>query len=181
VPSIPSGFDLEHSDLVPTQAQAFPDFPLYSVGDAFEGNSLVGITRRLDPPTSEYPLSLRANFVNFIYGRCSAGDDAGCMPPLEVQIWPACERNLSSYSMTPVGDPPPHENLSLRGVPAALFEDPRLEVYTGNVTIVLFGHERQELLRTADALRGVNNDVGTGVELPAPAPGALEGKLQCVS
>ena len=88
---------------------------------------------------------MRANFVNFIYGRCDPGPD-GCAPPLETQIWPACDRHLSSYSLTPSGDPLPHENLFVRGVPAAFFVEPRLELYSGAVTIVLFGHDRAQLL-----------------------------------
>jgi hypothetical protein len=176
----PPPFDTEHSDLSPEQARAFRAFPLYSAGDSFEGQPLVGITRRDDPPNREHPLPLRADFVNFIYGRCETNGDTGCTPPLEVQVWPACERNLSSYTLTPDGEPLPHADGTVRGVPAALFEDGRrLELYTGSVTVVLFGDSRGQLLRAASVLRGANNHVPADVELPAPAAGALAGKLQC--
>lgn len=39
----------------------------------------------------------RANFASLIYGDCEASSDAGCAPPLEIQTWPACERNAGTY------------------------------------------------------------------------------------
>jgi hypothetical protein len=180
---LPPGFDRAHSDLTPAAAQAFSQFRLYSVGDSFEGLPLKVINRRLDPPISEShePLVVRANFVNFIYGDCKAESDAGCVPPLEVQIWPACERNLSVYSLTPDGDPLPHENTTVRGAPAAFFEDgTRLEIYSGKETVVLFGVGRSQLRRAADALAAVNHaGPAKGDPLPPPAAGAREGKLHC--
>lgn len=180
--NLPPAFDVAHSDLTPAQARAFDNFTLYSAGESFEGLPLVGITRRLDPPASlsDVPLPSRANFANFIYGDCKAESDSGCAPPLQIQVWPACERTLSSYSLTPAGDPLPHDDTTVRGVPAAFFEEGgRLEVYTGEVTIVLFGQDRGQLLRAAAALRAENGGVGPDAKLPAPAAGALEGKLEC--
>jgi hypothetical protein len=178
----PLGFDVQHSDLVPAQAQAFSDFTLYSAGDSFEQNALVGITRRLDPATPEDRSQVRANFVTFIYGRCETGGEDGCLPPLEIQIWPACDRNLASYRLTPAGDSLPHEDLTVRGVPAAFFsDDARLELYTGDVTVVIFGQDRDQLLRAADALRGVNNDASVAADLEPPVAGAREGDAKCSS
>jgi hypothetical protein len=72
------------------------------------------------------------------------------------------------------------ESSTVRGVPAAYFAaDPRLELYTGTVTIVIFGAGRTQLLAAAAALRGVNRDVGEGERLPEPAAGAIAGKLTC--
>jgi hypothetical protein len=179
-PAGPPTFDAAHSDLTIDGAAAFPDFPLYSVGQSFEGLPLTGMTRRLEARVAPDPV--RANFVGFRYGDCTPGPDAGCPAPLEIQVWPACERNLSSYSLTPLGDPLPHESLSVRGVPAAFFEEgQRLEVYTGSVSVVLFGEDSASLLRAADVLQAVNRPDGPGPReaLPAPATGALEGRLPC--
>jgi hypothetical protein len=173
-------FDAAHSDLSIDGAAAFPDFALYSAGQSFEGLPLTGMTRRLEARVAPDPA--RANFVGFRYGDCTPTSDAGCPAPLEIQVWPACERNLSTYTLTPLGDPLPHEDASVRGVPAAFFEDgQRLEVYTGSVSVVLFGQGKAQLLRAADALHAVNPQGGvrTGERLPAPAAGALEGKLSC--
>jgi hypothetical protein len=172
-------FDAAHSDLTIEGAAAFPDFPLYAVGESFEGLPLTGVTRRLEARVAPDPA--RANFVGFRYGDCTPSSDAGCPAPLEIQVWPACERNLSSYSLTPAGDPLPHERLTVRGVPAASFEGgQRLEIYTGSVSVVLFGAGEAQLLRAAEALRAVNaSGPGVGDRLPEPAAGALEGRLAC--
>jgi hypothetical protein len=173
-------FDAPHSDLSVEGAAVFPDFPLYAVGESFEGLSLTGMTRRVEARTAPDPA--RANFVGFRYGDCTPSGDSGCPAPLEIQVWPACERNFASYSLTPAGDPLPHERLTVRGVPAAFFEEgKRLEVYTGSVTVVLFAQEKAQLLRAANELRGANGSARTGTDgrLPAAAEGALEGRLAC--
>ena len=64
------------------QALAFHEFPLYDAGDRVDGLPLVAVLGRDDT----------ADFVSFVYGDCTAGDDEGCAPPAEVQVWPACRR-----------------------------------------------------------------------------------------
>jgi hypothetical protein len=154
------------------------DFPLYSAGDSFEGNALTGITRRLDK--ADPVDAATANFVGFRYGDCEVGEDgSGCAGPLQIQVWPACERTRSSYTMG--GEPLPREDLVVRGAPASFFEEgQRLEIYTGPATIVLFGIGPDQLKRAAHSLRGVaGSSVKPGAPLPAPAAGALEGELTC--
>jgi hypothetical protein len=173
-------FDAAHSDLSVEGAAMFPNFPLYAVGESFEGLALTGMTRRVEARTAPDPT--RANFVGFRYGDCTPSGESGCPAPLEIQVWPACERNFSSYSLTPLGDPLPHERLTVRGAPAAFFEEgQRLELYTGSVTVVLFGQGKAQLLRAASELGGANASARTAADgsLPAPADGALEGRLAC--
>ena len=55
-----SRFTLAHAD-------AFEDYPLYFAGDRVEGFPLVAVLRRADT----------ADFVSFVYGDCTAADDAG--------------------------------------------------------------------------------------------------------
>ena len=75
------GFDAAHSDQTIAGAAIFPDFPLYSVGDSFEGLPLLGMTRRLE--ARQNPDPVRANFVSFRYGDCTPGpDEFGCPAPL---------------------------------------------------------------------------------------------------
>jgi hypothetical protein len=61
-----------------------------------------------DPIEPNEPV--RANYVGYIYGDCSiASGDEACAPPLEVQVWPACIRNHSTYQLTPTpGSQLPH-------------------------------------------------------------------------
>ena len=116
-------------------------------------------------------------------------DTTGCPAPLEIQIFPACKRNPSLYQLAPdldgpsgplVAAPYPRERLTLRGVPAAFFDaGRRLELYTGDVTVVLWGHGRNQLLDAAQSLRGLAATIDPAEPLPAPAPGHLEGRLAC--
>lgn len=163
------------------EAETFDGFALYSVGVSFEGVPLTAIHRRLDAPDSDMPADARprgANWVSFLYASgCEPAEDHGlaCKELLEVQVWPACERNLSVYP------PGLAETASVRGVPAATFEDGRrLEVYTGDATVVIFGEDVGQVSRAAKTLEPVNGaPLEAGAGLPAPFPGALEGKLVC--
>ena len=160
--------DAPKSTFSVAQAKGFTDFPVYDAGDSVEGLPLVAELRRVGGGT---------NYVSFIYGDCTAVDDYGCAPPIEIQIWPACLRNPSLYAGpgAPVGD-----KATVRGVPAAFYEDGRrLEIQTGTSTVVIFGRRQAEVVTVADALRGVNVPVRAGDNLPAPAAGALDGSLRC--
>jgi len=134
-----------------------------------EGLPLVAVLRRDDT----------ADFVSFVYGDCVPDDEAGCAPPVEVQVWPACRRSLALHHATPPLGPVP-ERATIRGVPAAFFEDfTRLEIQTGPVTVVVFADSRARVIRVVRALRAVNGSGPVGVHLPQPSPGALEGELRC--
>jgi hypothetical protein len=165
-------------DLGANAARSFGKFALYSLGDSFEGLPLTAITRREDAPQPSERVP--ADYVGFIYGDCVALGEQGCPPPLEVQIWPACLRSLADYSLTPAGPPLEHEPTIVRGVPAAFFDQGlRLELYTGDVTVVVFGLERAQIQRAAAALRGVNAFASSAPMLPPPVAGALAGTLRC--
>jgi hypothetical protein len=176
----PAGsFDRVHSDFDPVGVREFQGFPLYWAGDSHDGLRLTAITRRRPQLGRD-----SADYVSFLYGDCRPPPGSGCALPLEIQTWPACVRTLADYRLTPFSDDPlPHETLTVRRVPGAFFrESPtsaRLELYTGVVTVVLFGTERERLLAAADAIRGVNVEAGAEESLPPPVPGALEGKLTC--
>jgi hypothetical protein len=151
------------------QAHAFRDFPLYFAGDRVDGLELVAVLRRDDT----------ASYVSFVYGDCTPGDDAGCAPPAEIQVWPACRRHPALYGGSQP-KAPDVEHITIRGVPAASLEDgARLEIQTGRSTVVVFGDSRARARRVAGALRSVNGSETPGPSLPPPAPGALDGQLVC--
>ena len=183
--SAASSFDDSFSELDPASARAFGDFVLYSLGATFEGLPLTRIRRREDRTSAPGDGGFGANYVSFLYGACLPSGGAGCPYPFEVQVWPACRRTLSDYRATPFSaELLRHERLEVRGVPAALFREApglaRLELYTGRVTVVVFGSDdRAQLLRAAAALRAVNVAVSTDGALPAPVPGAVDGLLAC--
>lgn len=148
-------------------ARAFSAYPLYNAGSSTDGLALTAVLRRQGS----------ADYVSFVYGDCQAADHRGCAPPAEIQVWPACRRNLSMYR-SPQGPVP--EPTVVRSAPAAFFEGGRrLEVQTGRSTIVIFARSRPEVERLAADLRGVNVDVEPGAMLPGPAEGAVSGTLAC--
>ena len=120
-----------------------------------------------------------ANYVSFVYGDCVPEDDAGCAPPAEIQVWPACRRSIALYRAPPPAGPVA-ERTMIRGVPAAFLDDgTRLELQTGSSTVVVFADSRGRAARIARALRPLSESGPPGERLPPPAPGALEGTLDC--
>ena len=158
------------SRLTLEQARAFEDHPLYFAGTRVEGFPLVAVLRRADT----------ADFVSFVYGDCMAADDMGCVPPIEIQVWPACRRHLGLYRDIPSFAGPTMEPMTIRGVPAAVFDDGiRLELQTGRATVVVFAESRARLGRIAGALRSLDAPASRGGALAAPVAGSLEGELDC--
>src|SRR5215210_3480840 len=166
-------FDLAHSDFDPIGVRAFRSFPLYFVGESHDGLRLTAITHRTPQPGVD-----STEYISFLYGSCRPPPGSGCALPLEIQVWPACVRTLASYRLTPFSDDPlSYEKLIVRGVPSAFFPESaasaRLELYTGVVTVVLFGAERDRLVAAANAIRGVNVEAGPEEPLPPPVAGAI--------
>jgi hypothetical protein len=151
------------------------DFPVYYAGEWALGHHLAAILRR----ENHGPI----DDIDFIYGVCTAEEEQGCAPPLEVQVWPACVRNLSLYSPSgPVPQAAVPVWATIRGVPAAFFEDfQRLELQTGTATIVIFAKGYEQLIDVAESLRGLNVAVGPKQPLPQPPPEAVAGKLGCAA
>lgn len=160
------------------EAQSFADYPLYYAGDAVLGLPLNYVLKQttdntLATPTSEYT-------VSFIYGDCNYVQEDGCTPPLEIQNWPACVRNPSLYAEKGTWGVPIPEETTLRGVPAAFFEEGRrVEVQTGTATVVVFGPKQGDITTVVGELRGVNSAVVPTQLLRNPAPGAMDGTLGC--
>lgn len=130
-------------DLTFEQARAFAEFPLVYAGEQVDGLPLVAIVRRDDT----------ADYVSFVYGDCRpASSEGGCAPPAEIQVWPADRRSLGSYGTSPGAVSP--ELTRIRGSPAAFFDaGTRLEIYTAEVTVVVFAGSRERAGRIAAALR----------------------------
>lgn len=168
----------------PTDAKS-TDFGEYALGPQFSGLPATTRGRECDPLTQGAPAASHRNFAFTIYGDCTPQPNQGCAPPLQVQSFPACERNLALYARypDPDGRPYPYELTSVRGVPAAVFDDgTRVEVYTGDTTVMISGHSRGLVSAAAAALQGRTRDganVSTSGPLPQPEAGALQGRLAC--
>lgn len=149
-------------------AKEFKRYRLYHLGSSFEGLPLSAAPDSGGGPATGNPA------VDFFYGTCdpSGGvfDEAGCTPPLSVQIWSACERYIRGLDV-------PYRSLKLRGVPAAdVNGDIRVELQTGDVTIVIFASKLDQALRAANALRSLDGRIKPGQDLPPPVNGALSGR-----
>jgi hypothetical protein len=181
------------TDVTLEELEQFGEFPLYWVTETFddlplsetilnmpetpaaESQGQAAISTLGDSP--EPKRGLFPEFVDLIYGECDPSSDGGCSTPLSIQIWRSCNRSLDDYELAP-GTPYPHEKLDVRGTDAALFEDDRVEVYAGSVTIVIFASD-ELALRAAKALRPLNAaaeaEMGSGSSpsdaLPASDPG----------
>jgi hypothetical protein len=171
-----------------TDASTPANFRLYSLGASFQDLPLTAVIRRCDNPD---PWG-SANYVSYIYGDCEPqpppGEtyiDGGCAPPLEVQIWPACERSLGDYN----GDPRVSQPRQLRGVPVAAVDD-WVEVYTADSTVVVFGHDQALIERAVTALHPLPPEdapakypprLRKSDDLPPPNSGALSGQTGCTS
>jgi hypothetical protein len=141
--------------------------PLVFAGDRTEGIPLTAVLRRSDS----------AEYVSFVYGDCIPDSDAGCAPPVEIQVWPACRRHLALYDRSSGRD---IDRVTVRGVPGAFLDrGTRLELQTGRSTVVLFADDRQRLTRIAEDLRPLDSRTASGDPLPPPVPGAMEGRLPC--
>jgi hypothetical protein len=89
---------------------------------------------------------------------------------VDFQDWPACGRNAAVYGLRlPL---PVH----IRGAPAKHFGG-RVGIWTATTDVVIFGTHAAQ---AAQALESVRGGVGPGARLPAPAPGAIEGRLHCI-
>lgn len=122
----------------------------YDLGGGFAGLELtshekVCLTRPADVPITSGPKE-SVGYASVVYGSCKLTRVTGCYPPLNVQSWPECARNPNSYG---AGEDQAGPSITLMSnalriptapwIPARTFEDGRrLEIYSGDTTIVVF-------------------------------------------
>jgi hypothetical protein len=139
-----------------------PAFTAYNLGRKFAGLPLTSVERFCFAPGPRRhrvgePAAV-AWTSEATYGSCDARED-GCGPPLEIQSWPECDRNFSSYGVIESpGALSPRKSFFLGGsykIPTAAFGyglTTRLEMYTGQTTVVIFTggvRDAQRLARRA--------------------------------
>jgi hypothetical protein len=176
--------------LKPCPSDKSANFDTYSLGGTFEDNRRGAPQRVCGMPSASAQAmrspAVRDNHLGFNYGTCDVPpeDEASCAYPIAIQSFPACERNLSLYQRYPApdGQSYPYEKTAIRGVPAAIFDSgQRIEIYTGDATVVVWGTSAPTVARAAERLQGTHRGtvVPASKELPAPSAGALDGKLAC--
>jgi hypothetical protein len=147
-----------------TQARGFSGWPLYDLGPSFEGYPLVAVLRhQVTSPVDPDVTKIRPNYVSFIYGDCDPGAGS-CAPPLEIQVSPACLYTPADIELPDSG------RTEVRGVPGVFYEDgAKIVLLVGRSTVVVYGSSREQVLRAAEALAGVNIAIAPEGALPPPA------------
>lgn len=172
-------------------------FTGYSLGPRFGQLTRTSLERYCEPISSVSTEDLaagyrRTNYLSVIYGDCVEGEleQGRCVPPLEVQSWPACERSRANYILGD-GSELPRTEQTVRGTDAASFDDAyRLEIYTGESTVVIFAHTPALANAAAQAIAPagpfpvlvpdpIERTAATALPLPGPAAGSLAGTLTC--
>ena len=126
----------------------------------------------------------RLHYVTLSYGVCSGQCGP---PPLTVVTKPACDSNLSLYDRwarpSPSFDPLRVRAASAMAIGVDPITDgsgistgrrPWLEVYTGDLTVAIYGSDAARRLRAAKALRALGVVRATAKRmpnLPSPVPG----------
>jgi hypothetical protein len=123
---------------------ALPAYTEYDLGPSFAGLLRTSVSRFCFSPPRGRVEGNRGTLAwnsSSDYGTCTIeGTEGGCTPPLEIQSWPECDRNLSFYGRT---------KSSLRArewqrmggsfrIPTVAFEyglTTHLEIYTGRTTL----------------------------------------------
>ncbi len=131
-----------------------PAFTAYNLGSKFDGLPLTSVERSCfaPPPRALHRLGEPGSVAwssDAAYGTCTPeGSEGTCDSPLELQSYPECDRNFSSYGVVePAGALSPRKSFLLGGsykIPTVAFEygrfGARLEMYTGQTTVVIFSY-----------------------------------------
>jgi hypothetical protein len=174
VPSADDGDDELQSKLA--AARAFRGYPLYWVGQRFEGFDL----RYVDVPG-------RYGFATLIYGECDVEDPDGllgpeggsCTPPLQIQIAPLC------FHLDVVARAPTWRRRSVRGAPVGSNPDGAPILFTRGAHIKVYRGDGSTLglafraLRAIRSLNSVPPVVAPADPIPAPDPRVLAGSAAC--
>lgn len=183
---------LKHEALPCTGPEDPINFEIFSAGPEIAGLPMTATVRRCD--IASPPYEAPANRLTYIYGRCeiTPEDESGCVPPLEIQTWPACQRSIADYSFE--GKPLPHKGLPKRGgaevVEFSFALENRVEVYTKSSTVVIFASTPELAQKAVESLTPqqagqapITNPADLQGAPPArlepPTNGAMEGKLPC--
>jgi len=161
-PALASGWTVK-------EASAFQEFPIYWVGDDFGGLPLRQIIRYEyagDPTNTLYPTS--EDSVTVEYGDCEIppGAEGGCPIPLVIETDSYCDVPPERISDSVKTGPP----VMLRGAQAQWMGDYHVRIWTGNVSIGIWGTNQQMVKDAAERLAGLNGStpLRAGEELGPP-------------
>ncbi len=113
-------------------AKQFREFPLYWLGESYEGLPLTKIIRYRYDPEPPIPAIQAENIVLFIYGSCNPGPEGGCPPPLSIRVEPYCMNPPEGFAPAVRGGP-----FEVRGALAEQVSGD-IRIWTGDVSVAIF-------------------------------------------
>ena len=114
-------------------ARQFNEFPLYWLGESYDGLPLTRIIRYRYDPEPPIPAVTAEDSVAFIYGTCTPSSESGCAPPLQIIVEPYCTRPPEIIApLAAVGS-----SFDIRGATAQWVTD-HLRIWTGDVSTTIF-------------------------------------------
>jgi hypothetical protein len=151
------------------KAASFQAFPLYWLGESFEGHDIETIGG----------LAGEGSAVVLTYGTCDiSGFESSCASPVQLQISPLCD-NLISVTRSQIW-----RTRTIRGAPVGT-EDNAPVLYSRRIQIKVYrgeGTDSGSALRAIAALRSLNREppvISASDPIPPPAPGILGGDRVC--
>ena len=142
-----------NSNMSVEEAREFSEFPLYWLGETYEGLELTTLLGS-------------KNSVSFLYGKCVVrpAGEGGCPQPFQVYVQPLCDsRPGTAHPMVHAG-----ELFTLRGALAQEYTDGHLQLGIGAVSVTLFGPTRDMMNAMAQDLRPVAGPGEAPSEAGAP-------------
>ncbi len=131
-------------------ARQFTEFPLYWLGESYEGLPLTKIIRyRYDPEPPIPPIEAE-NSVTFIYGSCTPGPESGCAPPLSIRVEPYCMKPPERIAPAVRGTP-----FEVRGAVAEQISGD-LRIWAGEVSVKVFTEGAASQVEAVEKLRLVS-------------------------
>lgn len=166
---IPRGGDAPAERSFVDDAASFQDYPLYWLGESFEGHD-IEIINGLEGEGARVVLH---------YGTCDiSGFETSCTTPIQLQILPLCD-NLISVTRSQIW-----RTRKIRGAPVGT-EDNAPVLYSRRIQIKVYrgeGTDSGSALRAIEALRSLNDVppvISASDPIPPPAPGILGGDRVC--
>jgi hypothetical protein len=153
-------------------AREFEGFPVYWLGESFQGLPLT-VVKRIDYPGAfpGKPYDDPRNEVRFVYGKCTiAPGESSCPMPLTIAIRPYCEVPPEVIADT-VKIGPPEE---IRGALVQRMGEGRMQVWTDNVSIAIVTTEEGLVDEAARNLVRLNGDKPSSPEEALGPPDQIE-------
>jgi len=128
------------------EARDFKGWPLWWLGETSQSLPLTSIL--WGTPERGFP---DQNRVYFVYGTCTPRQEAGCTPPLVIQVEPLCGTLPETISGVKRQD-----LFDLRGAKAAWVDEGQLGIWTGDSAVFIFG-SKERALEAADQATPLGN------------------------